>query len=842
MSKPPVEAGTTDNAEATTDEHRLHTKLASPFPDITSSKKTFDVYARSFIPYQFKSINDLPAVNYPSEGVTWIEFEDYVRTFAGSAFLPKDSSGVKVEDAAAKLARSELCAENYRYYFLDLLAREVDAARDNCIEHALYNVPLQRARNDPRPFMYWLDVPGLTESTLQIEVGDQVALRQLGAQYAPNVAPYGTTIQYDAVVWGIQRSHGRVTLRIDNLFWQSGLFNVSFSVQPFRIKALHTAVSKSHTCLSDDSDGWLRSILFPRPADGVMQRSLGNRRFHIKALDPLLNYEQLKAADTVVHSDWGTVPYLISGPPGTGKTKTLIELALQLLLTDSDAHLIVCAPSDPASDTLTSRLLPHLKPRELLRLHSPSRSFAEVPDSLLPYSCIDNGTFSLPSFADLMRLKILVVTCRDADLLRSARVSNRDLFHLERSMIAALHPGMKYPGKNDEVPKLHWTALLLDEAAQATEPEAQIPLNVVAPPLGEDNRYVTASPVVVMAGDQHQLGPRTSSKLPALQLSLFERLFQRPLYRDHPLARSSGTQPRLTASMLPMIRPPFTNLIRNYRSHTAILAVPSKLFYNDTLEPEASNTDSLLSWSGWHGARWPVLFAVNTASDEIERDGGGWYNVREANMAITYARSFLAEQLLSQREVCIMSPFAAQVKLLRRLAREAKLWDVNIGPLEAFQGLESRVVILCTTRTRYRFIEQDLAKGLGVIHERRRVNVALTRAKEGLVVIGNDEVLGNDEWWKDWLGFVARNGLWEAEKGASTQKGFGWGDGKSLGRLEKRLAMEDKAKRGEPGGHARELGIGHGADSRLWASGVAVENALRSLELVDAVDGHSDSA
>ncbi|KAK6417481.1 hypothetical protein LTR95_017334, partial [Oleoguttula sp. CCFEE 5521] len=526
MSKPPVEAGPIESIEATTDEHRLHKELASPLPDVIVSKKTFDVYARPFIPYQFKSINDLPAMNYPSEGVTWIEFEDYVRTFAGSAFLPRDPSGVKVEDAAAKLARSELCAENYRYYFSDLLAREVDAARDNCLEHALYNVPIQRARNDPRPSMYWLDVPGLTESTLQIEVGDQVALRQLYGQYAINPAPHGTTIQYNALVWGIQRSQGRVTLKVDNLFWQSGLFNVSFSVQPFRIKALHTAVSRSHTTLSDDCDDWLRSMLFPRPADGVMQRSLGKGKFDINAVDGLLNYEQLKAVDIIVNSDWGTVPYLISGPPGTGKTKTLIELAIQLLRNDSDAHLIICAPSDPASDTLTARLTPHLKPRELLRLHSPSRSFPEVPDFLLPWSCIDNGTFSLPSFADLMRLKIVVVTCRDADILLSARVSNRDLFHLERSMLAALHPRKKYPGKKDEVPKLHWTALLLDEAAQATEPEAQIPLNVVAPPLREDNRHPTSIPLVVMAGDQHQLGPRTSSKIPALQLSLFERLFQ----------------------------------------------------------------------------------------------------------------------------------------------------------------------------------------------------------------------------------------------------------------------------------------------------------------------------
>lgn len=361
----------------------------------------------------------------------------------------------------------------------------------------------------------------------------------------------------------------------------------------------------------------------------------------------------------------------------------------------------------------------------------------------------------------------MVVTCKDAEILHRARLSNRDLFFLEQSMHSVLHP--------ESVaihPSLHWTGLIVDEAAQATEPEALIPLLVVAPP--EVIASDIALPSVALVGDQHQLGPRTASK-EALQISLFERLLARPLYRDHPLARRSqtgGIMQRLTHEMLPIIRPPFTDLVRNYRSHPGILAIPSSVFYNDTLEPSAENVDSLLAWSGFQGqSNMPVMFVTNQTPDEIEQDGGGWYNIGEAQQALQCARSFLEENLIQQHEICIMSPFRAQVRVLRLQARDPsmRLNGVNIGPLEAYQGLEFKLVIVCTTRTRDRFIDQDLARGLGVIHEPRRFNVALTRAMQGLIVLGNPTVLSQDENWASFMAFCRRNGAWQRTPGDEWQ-------------------------------------------------------------------------
>jgi putative helicase MOV10L1/helicase MOV-10 len=235
-----------------------------------------------------------------------------------------------------------------------------------------------------------------------------------------------------------------------------------------------------------------------------------------------------------------------------------------------------------------------------------------------------------------------------------------------------------------------------------------------------------------------------------------------PVYANHPLARGKAGEapPPLTESMLPLWRPPFTNLIRNYRSHPAILAAPSKLFYFDSLQAEMlQSVLTLAQWDGWAGKRWPILYHNNRSPDDIEGDGGGWINHGEASLALQYATRLSAFLGGPQRDICIMSPFKAQVRLLRHKARgKFNLHDVNIGPTEAFQGLEHGVVILCVTRSRKRFVEKDKELNWGIVGQPNKMNVALTRAKYGLIIIGDQDVLVDDPHWRAVLRFCYRSG------------------------------------------------------------------------------------
>ena len=819
-----------------------------------------DVYARPYIPQALKSVNHLAAHSVHSQLVRWIDFGQYTHSFAGSRFLPADASQPSTQadqsDLADRLAK-QLGLRRYYSHFSDALVQEVQHLQHECEEHALYKVTLFQAPSDPRPAMFWLHVPGLREMSLRVEIGDTVHLWQIhfGLRGEILEAPLLTyrqdrpvllspyiNLQYHSVIWGIDRLKERLTVRVDGLQPTSMVFNASFTIQGARLGALYKAVADvEHLLTTNQATRWMTSMLFPDSSSGVMQTTLNKGTIDWEPHDSELNYEQIRAIDNVLNRSYGTLPYMISGPPGTGKTKTLVELALQIISATPDAHLLVCAPSDPAADTITSRLRQHMTPKQLLRLNSPSRSFPEVPQSILPFCHVDDDMFSLPPFPQMMAHRIVVTSCRDAEILVRARLRNADLFSLEFGFQSAMHPE-----KTTAYPSLHWTGLLMDEAAQAIEPEACLAMTVVAPP-EECMAPEQAPPIFVMAGDQNQLGPGTASKGTALQTSLFERLLSRSVYSEHPLARSKlsgGVMRPLTQKMLPILRPPFANLIRNYRSHPAILATPSALFYNDTLEPEATNTDSLLSWPGWKGEKWPVLFATNTGLDEIEQDEGGWYNNTEARMACDYAQSFLEAGLLKAREICIISPFRSQVNLLRNLARNKRnkiaMGEVGIGPLEAFQGLESRLVIFCTTRTRDRFLEQDAARGLGVINEPRRYNVAMTRAKEGLVVIGNPAVLAQDSCWTAFLSFCQRNGLWDHGDGSWTPLG---GEHGRAGRLEKQMlhakgAVDRHANGLRNGGRA--LGLPDDDEHVLWQSGVDVESALREVD--DAEAGGDEEA
>lgn len=97
-----------------------------------------------------------------------------------------------------------------------------------------------------------------------------------------------------------------------------------------------------------------------------------------------------------------------------------------------------------------------------------------------------------------------------------------------------------------------------------------------------------------------------------------------------------------------------------------------------------------------------------------------------------------------------------------------------MGPTEAYQGLEHGVVILCVTRSRKRFVGRDKELGWGVIGQRNKMNVALTRAKFGLVVIGRRELLvGEDENWKAVVGFCDRNGLSVGDQDGKREDGGG---------------------------------------------------------------------
>ncbi|KAF2628781.1 hypothetical protein BU25DRAFT_447762 [Macroventuria anomochaeta] len=306
----------------------------------------------------------------------------------------------------------------------------------------------------------------------------------------------------------------------------------------------------------------LMQLHYPYPDCGKTLRNAPHRTL----FDYAINYAQARAVNSICAADYGTLPYLISGPPGTGKTKTLIGVAMQLPNTTDVAHMLLCAPSEATADTLAMRLKQYLTPKQFLRLNGPNRADNEVSRELLQYCYIQDGMFYIPPFKTLLSYSVIVTSCCDAVIMAEARLTNADLWTMERALVAALHFEEEPP-----TPFLHWGALLLDEAAQVTEVDVLPAISIICPPSAYPQDH--AQPRLVMAGGEHQLGPRTASHDSAFSTSLFARFFARPLYANHPLYRS------------------------NVRPSSGPSSKPRRL------------------------------------ADEIKRDNGGWYNISEARLA-----------------------------------------------------------------------------------------------------------------------------------------------------------------------------------------------------------------
>ena len=817
---------------------------------LRQTEYVFDVYAKPYVPSGLRAINNQPAeVILNTKTNHEIEFKPYISRFAGRDFLAQHGKRLLDDNMSHT---TELDNQSYLSYFALLLRREFEAKKIENEYYALYAVSLQVIFNADHTRLWALSVPGLREDSPLIEMGDTLQIRQLWADMT------WTGVQHNAVVHSVSRVQEVVYMRVDGLehlalynnqYILPMVVNVVFPLKERVAQGQRSALlSVGETLKSESNVGknWIRRMLFPIESDGRLQTRLRNVP-HRALFDHAVNYEQAHAVNSVCANDYGTLPYLLSGPPGTGKTKTLVETAMQLLNTTDVAHLLICAPSEAAADTLALRLKRYLTPKQLLRLNAPSRADNEVPRELLQYCFMQEDMFYLPPFKNLMSYNVVVTSCRDSAILAEARLTNADLWTMERELVSNLHPEEEPP-----MPSLHWGALLIDEAAQATEIDVLPAISVVCPP--SDYPQDRRQPTLVMAGDEHQLGPRTASHDPLVSRSLFARLFARTLYASHPLSRSrvkpSSGPPVLKRSMLPILYPPFTNLIRNYRSHPAILSVPSTLFYNDTLIPEMVFQDTPLQASScWRGRKWPVLYIPHNGPDEIERDNGGWYNISEARLACSIAERLVLEDGVKQEDVCIMSPFAAQVKLLRSMIRSGQyaggigLWSVNIGPVEAFQGLEKRIVIICTTRTRQRFVSEDVKRSVGLVHQKRKMNVALTRAKEALFVIGCPEILRDDKDWASWITFCARNGLVEDQYGVWKDR-EGYCNGK-LGVLERALlARADEMDRKQwptLGAAAADYDI-DGGEYEAWTESLrkALDEEENEVDEVEGDDNEDD--
>ncbi|SEG40178.1 AAA domain-containing protein [Algoriphagus boritolerans] len=473
--------------------------------------------------------------------------------------------------------------------------------------------------------------------------------------------------------------------------------------------------------------------------------ALGDKKPKFNQLHPLaqegLNFSQNEACQKITAAQDFAI---VHGPPGTGKTTTLIAAIKQA--TEQGLRILVAAPSNAAVDLLVEKLVDAQV--TTLRLGHPAR----VEEKILNQTLDAKITFH-DSYRDLKKLR----KEREANLkiakqykrnYGSEERAQRKLMFQEVSRIREAASHLEDYIRSDifqrtqvfactlvgaassHLKGMIFDIVFIDEAAQGMEAATWIP--------------ILKAKKVVFAGDHCQLPPTIKSYEAAkagLSVTLFEKIIHR--------------QPQ-TAQMLQV----------QYRMPKDIMGFSNEWFYKGKLQA-AENTE-------FHAftEEEPVLEWIDTAgsgfSDQVNEESLSTFNPEEARFACTYLNDTLkrigfAHFKQKNWSIGLIAPYSAQVRMLKHLIfdtfefpnlRAFSDW-MTIDTVDGFQGQERDLMLISLTRSN--------EKGeIGFLADERRMNVALTRAKRKLIVIGDSSTLANNPFFDSLLGYFEEKGAYRS--------------------------------------------------------------------------------
>ncbi|TMA34013.1 MAG: DUF2075 domain-containing protein [Deltaproteobacteria bacterium] len=435
----------------------------------------------------------------------------------------------------------------------------------------------------------------------------------------------------------------------------------------------------------------------------------------------VLNLEQLSALEL---ADRARDVALVHGPPGTGKTTVLVEVIRRAVARGES--VLASAPSNLAVDNLVERLV--AAGIDAVRIGHPARVLPSVVEHTLDQKTAthDQARIAADLVAEALRLRAdarkrkqrrgpgRFSEAREAErearkLLAEAREleDRAELAVLERAqVILATLTGLE----SRALAGRGFDLAVIDEATQAVEPAVYLAL--------------LRAGRAVLAGDHRQLPPTViSPDAAALSVSLFERLAA-----AHPEA--------------------MVTLAEQHRMNERIMRYPSDALYAGKLRAHPSVAH--------HSIDAAPLEMIDTAGrgfeEETPEDSESKLNVGEAGLAVSEVRRLLAAGMRPQ-DVAVISPYDAQVQKIRQLLEDVA--DLEIDTVDGFQGREKEAVIVSLVRS-------NAAGELGFVADIRRINVALTRARKKLVVIGDSATVARHPFYAGFVKYAESIGAWRS--------------------------------------------------------------------------------
>eukprot|EP00667_Euglena_gracilis_P001144 EG_transcript_1144 len=431
------------------------------------------------------------------------------------------------------------------------------------------------------------------------------------------------------------------------------------------------------------------------------------KRFSAPGL-PELNHSQVSAVKSVLQKPLS----LIQGPPGTGKTVTSATIVYHLAK-QNQGQVLVAAPSNVAVDQLTEKI--HQTGLKVVRLCAKSREAVASPVEFLT---LHHQVRHLDS-ADKSELAMLQqLKDEQGELSAMDEKKYKTLSRLtEREILAAADVicTTAVGAADPRLASFRFKQCLIDESTQATEPECLIPI-------------VLGAKQVVLVGDHCQLGPVIMCKK-AARAGLFRSLFERLVMLG--------------------IRP--IRLQVQYRMHPCLSEFPSNTFYEGTLQNGVTAEERLRLNVDfpWPIPTKPMFFYNSVGQEEFSASGTSYLNRTEAAMVEKIVTQLLKGGVTPD-SLGVITPYEGQrAYIVNYMQRNGPLRtqlykEIEIASVDSFQGREKEFIILSCVRS-------NDHQGIGFLNDPRRLNVALTRARSGLVVIGNAKVLSKQELWNNLL-------------------------------------------------------------------------------------------
>jgi ATP-dependent RNA/DNA helicase IGHMBP2 len=545
-----------------------------------------------------------------------------------------------------------------------------------------------------------------------------------------------TENRVNGVINQVKKESMVVTLQVDELpdWMGSNRLGVDLLFDEASYREMEFALKK--VIAADNSRlKELREILL---GEGIAQ-------FSEKSRIPIvaLNDSQNQACELIANANDVAV---VHGPPGTGKTTTLIEAIQDAVMTNQS--VLVCAPSNAAVDLLVEKLSD--RGIETTRLGHPAR----VEEKILNQT-LDAKTAFHDSYRDLKKLR--KETSQYLNLAKQYKRNfgpeeraQRKLMYAEvsriREAVKSLEEYIQYDifqktqvfattlvgASTYHLKGMTFDVVFVDEAAQGLEAATWIPL--------------LKAKKVVFAGDHFQLPPTIKSFQPA-KGGLSQTLFEKTIERNPSAAQLLDLQ---------------------YRMPEVIMGFSNEWFYNGKLKA-ADNTkkhpfqdEAPMEWIDTAGSGY---------SEQMELESLSTFNPEEANFACSHLNRWVDSIGLDKIKeegwtIGLIAPYGAQVRLIRSLISEnfdfpylKALHDqITIDTVDGFQGQERDLMLISLTRSNDR-------GEIGFLSEERRMNVALTRAKRKLILIGDSSTLAVHPFFDSLLGYVEEKGgyrsVWE---------------------------------------------------------------------------------